>query len=63
MGINSRPYGKCPLLFIFNSSGGIGGFVLAIFHKFEISKKPIAQKVREFCPLLRRTTDPVSYIL
>ena len=35
--------------------------MLAIFHKFETSKKPLAQRVRECCPLLRRKTDPVSH--
>ena len=34
--------------------------MLAIFHKFETSKRPFAQRVRECCPLLRRKTDPVS---
>ena len=33
-------------------SGGIGGLVLAIFHKFETMEK--AKKLRECCPLLQR---------
>ena len=38
-------------------SGGMGGLVLAIFHKLETTEK--ARKLRECCPLLQRKEDEV----
>ena len=38
-------------------AGGIGGFVLSIFHKLETSSK--TKRLRECCPLLRREANAV----
>ncbi len=35
--------------------GGMGAFVLAVFHKLEISTR--TKKIRECCTFLRRRTD------
>ena len=50
-GKRERVRGRILLHFIC-CSGGIGGLVLAIFHKLETMEK--AKKLRECCPLLQR---------
>ncbi len=37
------------------SAGGMGAFVLAVFHKLEISTR--TKKIRECCSCLKRSTD------
>lgn len=45
----------CSYVFLFLVPGGIGGLVLALFHKLETGKR--TQKIQDRIPFLRRTEE------
>ena len=62
--VGGRGRGSRSYLHFICCSGGMGGLVLAIFHKLETMEK--ARKLRECCPLLQRKEaevreNPISF--